>query len=162
MCIFIPFRPILFVLLECPCFNNLMYIQCMYVCTRWGFIVQLLEYMHTLSNTYMFLWQPEQVRHGYTSRQTAIGLCDPWVDLEMDVELLPRIESKVPKEEKEKYVSQWILLRFIITYLTILSVFIKGPLSVIKKSQLFYMNIIYIVLCKLFYDKLYNIKDHCL
>lgn len=36
---------------------------------------------------------PEEFRHSYVSRSTAIGLCDPWVDLEMDNTILPKIGS---------------------------------------------------------------------
>ena len=46
--------------------------------------------------------QPDQIRHGYVSRQTALDLCDPWVDLQMDIELLPKIESKIPKSGTNK------------------------------------------------------------
>ncbi|XP_061177772.1 DNA ligase 1-like [Saccostrea echinata] len=34
---------------------------------------------------------------GYVSRNTAIGLCDPWTDLRMDRELLPRLETPTKK-----------------------------------------------------------------
>ncbi|XP_076082892.1 uncharacterized protein LOC143053955 isoform X3 [Mytilus galloprovincialis] len=36
---------------------------------------------------------PEEFRHSYVSRSTAVGLCDPWVDLEMDNTILPKIGS---------------------------------------------------------------------
>lgn len=38
-------------------------------------------------------FQPEEFRHSYVSRSTAQGLCDPWVDLEMDNTILPKIGS---------------------------------------------------------------------
>lgn len=42
---------------------------------------------------------PEHMRHGYVSRNTAVGLCDPWVDHRMDNELLPKIGAKTPRSE---------------------------------------------------------------
>lgn len=36
---------------------------------------------------------PEEFRHNYISRNTAQGLCDPWVDLRMDHDILPKIGS---------------------------------------------------------------------
>ena len=36
---------------------------------------------------------PEEFRHSYVSRSTAIGLCDPWIDLQMDHTILPKIGS---------------------------------------------------------------------
>ncbi|CAD5120165.1 DgyrCDS8742 [Dimorphilus gyrociliatus] len=46
---------------------------------------------------------PNEVRHGYSRRETAIGLCDPWKALEMDAKPLPKIESRPvqPKEEQK-------------------------------------------------------------
>ena len=41
--------------------------------------------------TYVF--QPEEFRHNYISRNTAQGLCDPWVDLRMDKQFFPKIGS---------------------------------------------------------------------
>uniref|UniRef100_A0A8W8MYL5 Uncharacterized protein n=1 Tax=Magallana gigas TaxID=29159 RepID=A0A8W8MYL5_MAGGI len=39
----------------------------------------------------------EDPQPGYVSRNTAIGLCDPWTDLRMDRELLPRLETPSKK-----------------------------------------------------------------
>lgn len=39
----------------------------------------------------------EDPQPGYVSRNTAIGLCDPWTDLRMDRELLPRLETPTKK-----------------------------------------------------------------
>ncbi|XP_048728415.2 protein starmaker-like isoform X4 [Ostrea edulis] len=52
----------------------------------------------------------EDPQHGYVSRNTAIGLCDPWTDLRMDRELLPRLETPsrksrtkgMQKDQKQK------------------------------------------------------------
>lgn len=41
--------------------------------------------------------QAEDPQPGYVSRNTAIGLCDPWTDLRMDRELLPRLETPSKK-----------------------------------------------------------------
>jgi len=42
--------------------------------------------------TYIYLLlQSDDKGRGYVSRNTAIGLCDPWVDLQMDREILPRL-----------------------------------------------------------------------
>jgi len=38
--------------------------------------------------------KPEDVRHSYVSRSTALGLTDPWVDYNMDVTILPKIDTR--------------------------------------------------------------------
>ncbi|XP_060085735.1 myosin-10-like [Ylistrum balloti] len=49
--------------------------------------------------------QGDDFHQGYTTRSTAIGLCDPWVDLRMDQSILPKLEQ--PKgQSKEKPKSQ--------------------------------------------------------
>ena len=45
------------------------------------------------SNYASGFFQPEEFRHNYISRSTAQGLCDPWVDLRMDNDFLPKIGS---------------------------------------------------------------------
>lgn len=48
---------------------------------------------------------PEEVQHGFVQRNTATALCDPWVDLAMDVNVLPKIESRAittPRDGKDK------------------------------------------------------------
>ena len=47
--------------------------------------------------------QPETVRHEFATRRTATGLCDPWVDHNMDVELDPKpaLPRKEEGEEEE-------------------------------------------------------------
>lgn len=61
----------------------------------------LKPYYDTQSARYI-IELPEEVRHGYVSRSTAVGLCDPWVDHRMDIELLPKIESRTPRGEDGK------------------------------------------------------------
>ncbi|XP_021377604.1 glutamic acid-rich protein-like isoform X1 [Mizuhopecten yessoensis] len=44
--------------------------------------------------------QGDDFHQGYTTRSTAIGLCDPWIDLRMDQSILPKLEQ--PKQGKDK------------------------------------------------------------
>lgn len=68
------------------------------------YVFNSLEPYYDISTPRYLIELPEQMRHGYVSRQTAVGLCDPWTDHDMDVKLLPKIESKqVPSDDnKEK------------------------------------------------------------
>lgn len=54
----------------------------------------------------LFNPQDENFYQGYSTRSTAIGLCDPWVDLKMDKGLgrrpLPKIGTKEQKEQDKK------------------------------------------------------------
>ena len=54
----------------------------------------------------LFFPQPETGHHTFASRETAVGLCDPWVDHTMDINL-PEKQELRPKtargeEEEEK------------------------------------------------------------
>lgn len=42
---------------------------------------------------------PEETRHSYMVRRTATGLCDPWIDHQMDRDALPRIEPKTASQD---------------------------------------------------------------
>lgn len=64
-------------------------------------------YYNTYTTRYLITY-PDEVQHGHTSRRTAQGLTDPWVDLNMDRDLLPLVPSKpvqrqiaILKKEKE-------------------------------------------------------------
>ncbi|XP_033726893.1 myb-like protein X isoform X2 [Pecten maximus] len=52
--------------------------------------------------------QGDDFHQGYTTRSTAIGLCDPWIDLRMDKNILPKLEQPKgqgrdkPKSQKKK------------------------------------------------------------
>ncbi|KAK7502929.1 hypothetical protein BaRGS_00005878, partial [Batillaria attramentaria] len=79
------------------------------------FIFNTLEPYYNTHTTRFLIELPEEQFHAYSSRSTAIGLCDPWVDLRMDQELLPSISSRPTtrhdttgrrKELKDKYSSQ--------------------------------------------------------
>ncbi|KAK2156740.1 hypothetical protein LSH36_206g02062 [Paralvinella palmiformis] len=65
-------------------------------------IFNRLEPYYNTDTPHFLIQTPEQIRHGYVSRQTALDLCDPWVDLQMDIELLPKIDSKIPKTGNAK------------------------------------------------------------
>nr|KAG5710896.1 hypothetical protein BaRGS_027047 [Batillaria attramentaria] len=58
------------------------------------FIFNTLEPYYNTHTTRFLIELPEEQFHAYSSRSTAIGLCDPWVDLRMDQELLPSISSR--------------------------------------------------------------------
>ena len=47
------------------------------------------------------LFKDDEIDHCYTNRQTATGICDPWVELAMD-ELPPKNESKPAQKKEDK------------------------------------------------------------
>lgn len=57
------------------------------------FVWTSLEPYYNTSTAAFLIDLPEEFRHSYVSRSTAVGLCDPWVDLEMDNTILPKIGS---------------------------------------------------------------------
>lgn len=44
------------------------------------------------------VFQPDEVRHAYSIRPTALGLTDPWDDYSMDRALLPPIHNRMVKQ----------------------------------------------------------------
>lgn len=58
------------------------------------FIFNTLEPYYNTHTTRFLIEMPDEQSQSYSSRSTAIGLCDPWVDLRMDHELLPQISAR--------------------------------------------------------------------
>ncbi|XP_033726899.1 uncharacterized protein LOC117316433 isoform X7 [Pecten maximus] len=65
-------------------------------------------YYNTYVPNYLINLQGDDFHQGYTTRSTAIGLCDPWIDLRMDKNILPKLEQPKgqgrdkPKSQKKK------------------------------------------------------------
>lgn len=65
-------------------------------------------YYNTYVPNYLINLQGDDFHQGYTTRSTAIGLCDPWIDLRMDKNVLPKLEQpkgqgrEKPKSHKKK------------------------------------------------------------
>ncbi|XP_046564224.1 uncharacterized protein LOC124273057 isoform X2 [Haliotis rubra] len=57
------------------------------------YIFNTLEPYYNTSTVRYLVELPEEVQHRFVSRKTAIGLCDPWVDYNMDTKFLPRIST---------------------------------------------------------------------
>lgn len=58
------------------------------------FIFNTLEPYYNTYTPRFLIEMPEEQFQSYSSRSTAIGLCDPWIDLRMDHELLPQISAR--------------------------------------------------------------------
>ncbi|XP_012942745.2 uncharacterized protein LOC106012931 [Aplysia californica] len=72
------------------------------------YVFNTLEPYYNTYTTRYLIHLPEEMQHGHTSRRTAQGLTDPWLDLRMDRDLLPQVASKpvsrqvaILKKEKE-------------------------------------------------------------
>ncbi|ESO83233.1 hypothetical protein LOTGIDRAFT_236810 [Lottia gigantea] len=70
----------------------------------------LKPYYDTSSQRYL-IETPEELQHCYSSRTTAIGLIDPWKNLEMDKSVLPVLEPKAvnrgeTQKKKEKKIDE--------------------------------------------------------
>ncbi|XP_064652837.1 myb-like protein X isoform X2 [Lineus longissimus] len=67
----------------------------------------LAPYYNTYTASYLIESAEEvPISRGYMMRKTAIGLCDPWEDLRMDREMLPRIERRLPRPLDKKKQAQ--------------------------------------------------------
>jgi hypothetical protein len=74
-------------------FNNITNIFLLFFFTVRPHVNHVVSKVMCLHSNCTYVFQPEEFRHNYISRNTAQGLCDPWVDLRMDHDILPKIGS---------------------------------------------------------------------